>query len=83
MEKAEKFFMHSIKQFKSCSIYGNRREVGIARCQYQLGIMLCEEKIEETTNYFSEAYKAFRECLGDKHIETIRCKEKLNKCKTI
>ena len=83
VEQAEKFFLHSIKQFKSCSIYGNRREVGIARCQYQLGIMLCEEKIEETTNYFSEAYKAFRECLGDKHIETIRCKEKLNKCKTI
>lgn len=82
MDQAEKFFLHAIVQFKSCSVYGNRRDVGIARCQYQLGIMLCEEKMEEATKYFTEAYKAFCECLGDKHIETIRCKERLNRCKT-
>jgi len=83
MEQAEKFFLHAINQFMSCSIYGNRKEVGIARCLYQMGIIVCEEKIEDKTFFFSEAYKIFRKYLGDKHIETIRCKEKLNKCKII
>lgn len=81
VEQAEKFFLHAITQFKSCSIYGNRRDVGIARCQFQLGNMMCEKKTEESKSYFIEAYKSFQECLGDKHIETIRCKEMLNKCK--
>lgn len=80
-EQAEKFFLHAIVQFKSCSIYGNRRDVGIARCQNKLGYMLYEEKIEEATHNFSEAYKSFEKCLGDKHVETIRCKEMLDKCK--
>lgn len=81
-ERAEEFFLHAIVQFKSCSLYGNRRDVGIARCQYQLGNILYEEKTEEAISDFSNAHKTFVKCLGDKHIETKRCREMLDKCKT-
>ena len=81
-ERAEKYFLHAIRQFVSCSLYGNRRDVGIARCQYQLGNMIYEEKTEEAISFFSKAHEALVECLGDKHIETKRCREMLDKCKT-
>jgi len=77
-EQAQKFFQHAIAHFRSSSTNGNRKTVGIARCLYQLGVICCEENKEAAVVYFSEAYKSFQECLGDKHIETTRCKEKLD-----
>lgn len=77
-EQAEKFFLHSISQFNSCSICGNRRDVGIARCQYQLGELFGEERAEKTAELYANAYETFKRCLGDEHVETQRCLEKLN-----
>lgn len=80
--QAEKFFLHAIFQFNSCSIYGNRRDVGIARCQYQLGELLGNDRKEECANYYCHAYETFNRCLGENHIETKRCYDKLNEFKT-
>ena len=80
--QAEKFFLHAIFQFNSCSIYGNRRDVGIARCQYQLGELLGNDRKEECANYYYHAYETFNRCLGENHIETKRCYDKLNEFKT-
>lgn len=80
-EQAEKFFLHAIVQFNSCSICGNRRDVGIARCRYQLGELFGDERREEAAIYYSQAYEDFKRCLGDEHIETKRCYEKLNEYK--
>ena len=79
-ELAGTIFIHAIEQFISCSLYGNRRDVGIARCQYQLGNISHEENTEEAIFYFSKAHETFVRCLGDKHIETKHCQEMLEKC---
>lgn len=81
-EQAEKFFLHAISQFNSCSIYGNQRSVGIARCKYQLGELIGSEQKERAASYYSQAYEEFSSCLGSEHIETRRCHEKLNKFKS-
>lgn len=83
MEEADKYFSHAIEQFMSCSRYGNRKGVGIARCLYQLGNMSCEENVDKAISCLKVAHKSFQGYLGGKHIETIRCKEMLNKCKKI
>ena len=83
MEQAEIYFLYAIEQFKTRSIYGygNRGEVGIARCQYQLGNMLWGQRMEDAKNYYCKALEIFKACLGNEHIETIRCKEMIGRCK--
>ncbi len=80
-EDAIRFFEHAVNQFNVCSVYGNRRDVGIARSKYQLGRIKIKYDVDEALKLAKQAYKIFKNCLGNEHKETIMCKELLNECK--
>lgn len=79
-EQAEEYFLHSIEQFYNCSIVGNRRDVGIARSKYQIGKMKYDTSPKVSARYIQDAFETFEKCLGEKHSETIECREWLKKC---
>ena len=79
VKNAEKFLQHSIKHFNACGIYGNRTNIGRARCECKLcEIYMVGENNDNIEELLKSAIKTFQDCLGDRHIDTIKSKQLYN-----